>query len=148
MHSCVVLEKDKSLYTFGSNHHGQLGFDRNVVRRSIPMRVVFPNSADGTERHIAIVAAGAQSTLVSTPGGSVFSMGELGTGRQEEEPTKKPEFLDLSLDGYRIVRVIDVKVSVDHGGLCVDLEKFGFCLELEKQDDAVEKQDGGGSEKP
>lgn len=110
-HSCVVLDKDKSLYTFGSNSYGQLGFDPDVVRHTIPVRVDFPKSADGTLRHIAIVAAGVQSTLVGTPGCSTFSMGELGTGRQQDGPTKKPEFLDLALDGYRIVRVIDVNVS-------------------------------------
>lgn len=111
-HSCVVLEKDKSLYTFGSNHYGQLGKDSNLIRHSIPMRVDFPKSTNGEERRIAIVAAGVQSTLVGTPGGSVFSMGELGTGRNQEGPTTCPESLDIALDGYRITRVIDVAVSM------------------------------------
>ena len=108
----MVLEEDKSLYTFGSNHFGQLGKDPDVVRHSIPVRVDFPESADGSERHIAIVAAGVQTTLVGTPVGSLFSMGELGTGRQQEAPTQHPEFLDLGLNGYSIVLVIDVNLSM------------------------------------
>lgn len=42
-----------------------------------------------------------------------------------------------------------VRPCSDHGGLCVDLQKVGFCLELEKQDSTLavgqEKQKGGAS---
>ena len=95
----------------GNNDYGQLGQNPDKIESSTPVKVPFPLSDDGTERHIAIVAAGSQSTLAGSPGGTIFTMGEEGTGLELDSPTKKPQLLDLKLHGFRIQRIIDMGIG-------------------------------------
>ena len=90
------------------------------------MKVTFPAFETGTEHEIVMVAAGKESTMVNSPGGTLFSMGEGGaTGREQESPTKKPEKVNLGLDGVRILGVVDLGSGDNTGGLILEIEGTG-----------------------
>ena len=116
--------EDGSLYTFGNNWFGQLGKDPNIVDCSLPTKVDLPDK-DGAEQKIATVDAGPQGTVAATTTGTPFCFGEEGIGRDEDSPTKEPEIFDLveTLRGYRVHRVLDIGLGLDHGALILELEK-------------------------
>ncbi|PKA60415.1 Ultraviolet-B receptor UVR8 [Apostasia shenzhenica] len=124
----VVLTRDGSVFTCGSNTHGQLGHG-DTLDRSTPRKVV---SLDGVG-HVVQISAGASYTFALTNNGTVHSFGScsnfcLGHGDQHDEllPRAIQSFKRNNIHVVRISAGDEHAVALDSSGYVYTWGR-GYC---------------------